>query len=178
MARATDPEKQLAAFLAKFTPETEAVAQAILNEMRRRYPTAIELVYDNYNALAIGFAPSEKTSEGIFSIAVYPKWVSLFFLQAAGLPDPDRILKGSGNVARHVVLASPAMLDDPAVQELMREATTRTKVPFPAGGEHRIVIKSISATQRPRRPATKATAKKAARKTSSASRKSAASARR
>jgi hypothetical protein len=169
MAKAANPEEQLALFLAKYTPEIGSLAEAILGEMRRLYPTSIELVYDNYNALAIGFAPSEKTSEGIFSIAVYPRWVSLFFLQAAGLPDPERILKGSGSVAKHVVLPSPAMLRDPAVAELMREATVRARVPFPARGEHRIVIKSVSAVQRPRRPETKPAAKKAARKTPSAS---------
>ena len=58
MARTTDPEKQLALFLAKYTPEVSAMAEAILGEMRRMYPTAIEIVYDNYNALACGFGPS------------------------------------------------------------------------------------------------------------------------
>jgi hypothetical protein len=154
---AANPEEQLAQFLAKYTPEIGAQAETILGAMRRLYPTAAELVYDNYNALAIGFAPSEKTSEAIFSIAVYPKWVSLFFLQAAGLPDPDRILKGSGNVAKHVVLQSPAMLHDPAVAALMQEAAARARVPFPAKGEHKLVIKSVSAKQRPRRPETKST---------------------
>jgi hypothetical protein len=176
MAKTANPEKQLASFLAKYEPEVCALAEAILGEMRRMFPTAIELVYDNYNALAIGFAPSEKTSEGIFSIAVYPRWVSLFFLQAAGLPDPDRVLKGSGSVAKHVVLPSPAMLQDPAVRELMREATARARLPFPAKGEHRIVIKSISATQRPRRPEAKRAVKKAAGVASPAQKKSASSA--
>jgi hypothetical protein len=71
-------EEQLASFLAKFTPEVAALARSILAAMRTRYPTAIELVYDNYNALAIGFGPTDKTSQAIFSIAVFPRWVSLF----------------------------------------------------------------------------------------------------
>ena len=152
MARAVDAETQLAGFLAKYLPEIGVQAEAARSAMRKRYPTALELVYDNYNALAIGYAPSEKTSEAIFSIAVYPKWVSLFFLQARGLPDPHRLLKGSGSVAKHIVLAQPAMLNDAAVKELMQEAVARARVPFNKAGKHQLIIKSISAKQRPRRP--------------------------
>jgi hypothetical protein len=153
MPPAKDAEKQLAGFMAKFTDEVSSLAEAILGEMRRLYPTALELVYDNYNALAIGFSPTERASDAIFSIALFPRWVSLFFLQARGLPDPDRVLKGSGSVARHVVLSSPAALHERAVAALMHEAIARAKVPLDPKGAHRLVIKSISATQRPRRPA-------------------------
>jgi len=147
------PETQLAAFIAKFSPLVAARAKAIRAAMRKRYPSALELVYDNYNALAVGYAPAEKTSDGIFSIALYPKWVSLFFLQGKGLPDPSGILKGSGNVVRYVVLNSEKMLSDPAIEALMREAVARARVPFSRDGKHRLIIKSISAKQRPRRPA-------------------------
>ena len=98
------PELQLAGFLSKFTPEIASRAEDILIRLRAQLPLAIELVYDNYNALAIGFGPTERASEAILSIAVFPRWVSLFFLQAKGLPDPTGILKGKGNVARHIVL--------------------------------------------------------------------------
>jgi hypothetical protein len=151
--RTQTPEAQLASFIAKYMPEIATRAKAIRAEMRKRYPTAMELAYDNYNALAIGYAPAEKSSEGIFSIALYPKWVSLFFLQAKGLPDPHRILKGTGNVAKHVVLDSPESLSDPAIEALMREAVARARVPFSRDGKYRLIIKSISAKQRPRRPA-------------------------
>jgi hypothetical protein len=158
MAQAKDAEAQLAGFLAKYDGEIAELAEVIRGEMRRLYPTALELVYDNYNALVIGFGPTEKASEAIFSIALYPMWVSLFFLQANGLPDPDKILKGSGSVAKHVVLASPDVLHYPAVCELMREAEARAEVGFDPKGKHRLIIKSISAKQRPRRPAGKSVA--------------------
>ena len=153
MARSVDPEEQLAAFLAKYAPEVASLAEALRNEMRKLYPMALELVYDNYNALAIGYSPTEKASDGVFSIALYPRWVSLFFLQAKGLPDPDRLLKGSGTVARHIVMPSPAMLHEQAVRDLMREAVARAKTPFDSRTQHQLVIKSISKAQRPRRPA-------------------------
>jgi len=166
MAKPIDPTQQLASFLAKFTDDVASLAEACLNEMRGLYPTALELVYDNYNALAIGFGPTERSSDCIFSIAVYPRWVSLFFLQANGLPDPAKILRGSGNVAKHIVLPSPSALHEPAVATLRQEAVARAKVPFDPRGTHRLIIKSISAKQRPRRPAEElpATARNSAKK--------------
>ena len=153
MPQSTDsPEKQLASFLAKYSPEIAGLARAARRKMRKRYPTALELVYDNYNALAIGYAPSERASEGIFSIALFPRWVSLFFLQAKGLPDPQKKLQGNGTVAKHIVLPSPEFLDDPAVSALMQNAVARAAIPFDPRGKHRLIIKSVSAKQRPRRP--------------------------
>jgi hypothetical protein len=156
MPEAKDAEQQLASFMAKYTPEIASQAKAVRAEMRKLYPTALELVYDNYNALAIGYGPTERTSEAIFSVAMFPRWVSLFFLQAAGLTDPGKILRGSGNVAKHVVLPSTETLKTSAVQALMREAVAKAKVAFDQSAEHRLIIKSISAKQRPRRPANSA----------------------
>jgi hypothetical protein len=144
-------EGQLAGFLDKFTPEIAASARLILAAMRARLPGAVQLVYDNYNALAIGFGPSRRASEAVFSVAVYPRWVSLFFLQGARLADPAGLLKGSGNVAKHIVLAGAEDLDKPAVIELMQRAMRAVEIPIdPAKGE--LVIQSVSAKQRPRRP--------------------------
>jgi hypothetical protein len=147
------PEGQLSSFLAKYTPQIASLAKAVRKKMRHRYPNALELVYDNYNALAIGFGPTERTSDAIFSIALFPKWVSLFFLQAKGrLRDPEKKLRGTGAVARHIRVPSPDTLDDPAVQRLMDEAVAIASVPFDPGCKHRLIIKSVSAKQRPRRP--------------------------
>ena len=147
------PTTQLQAFLAKFSPEIAARGNAILRKMRARYPTALELVYDNYNALAIGFSPTERASDGIFSIALYPNWINLFFLQGKSLPDPKKILQGSGNQVRHIRLPSPDTLDQPDVVALMQLAVDRAKVPFDPNGKHRLIIRAVSAKQRPRRPA-------------------------
>ena len=153
MATAASPTAQLRAFLAKYSPEISARAQVILKKMRARYPSALELVYDNYNALAIGFSPTERASEVIFSIAIYPNWVNLFFLQGKTLPDPKQILKGSGNQVRHIRLTSPDTLDDPAVVALMEAAADHAKVPFDPACKHRLIIRAVAAKQRPRRPA-------------------------
>jgi hypothetical protein len=146
-------EEQLTGFISKYTPEIGALAQEALAKMRERLPGAIELVYDNYNALAIGFSPTERTSDVIFSIALYPRWVSLFFFRGADLPDPQKLLKGGGKQVRHIVLESAADLDKPAVKALMDRALERSTRPISGAAPGRIIIKSISAKQRPRCPA-------------------------
>jgi hypothetical protein len=153
MATAASPTAQLRAFLAKYSPEISAQAKAIQKKMRARYPSALELVYDNYNALVLGFGPTERASEAIFSIAIYPGWINLFFLQGKALPDPKKILQGNGNQVRHIRLPSADTLDDPAIVALMQAATTRAKVSFDPAGKHRLIIRAIAAKQRPRRAA-------------------------
>ena len=146
------PAQQLRSFLAKFDPPVAASARAALARLRKKLPGAIELVYDNYNALAIGFGPSDKASEAIFSIAVFPPWVSLFFLQGAKLPDPTKVLKGSGTQVRHIVLTDLKILEQPPVKKLMALALKSAKRPLEPSQRRRLIIKSISAKQRPRRP--------------------------
>jgi hypothetical protein len=146
------PDRQLDTFLDRYSPPVAALARDCLAKMRARLPGAVQLVYDNYNALVIGFGPSERASEAIFSIVLYPRWVTLFFLRGAGLPDPRHLLKGSGKVVRHIVLASAADLDLPPIQNLMAKALQRAEAGIDPGATGRLVIRSISAKQRPRRP--------------------------
>ncbi len=149
----TTPAAQLAGFLARYTPDIARRTRAILSAMRKRLPGATELVYDNYNALVIGFGPDTRTSDALFSIAVYPRWVTLFFLKGATLPDPDQVLKGSGTTVRHVVLDGPETLGLPAVHALMAEALRRARPSINPAGRRALIIKSVSPRQRPRRPA-------------------------
>ena len=149
---AANPKKQLDLFFAKYNPPIASLAQQALTKLRKRLIGSLEMVYDNYNALVIGFVPNERPSDAIFSIALYPDHVSLCFLQGAGIPDPHGRLLGSGNVARHVRLESAATLDDPEIVSLMNAGLHRAKVPLDAKRPRRLIIKSISAKQRPRRP--------------------------
>jgi hypothetical protein len=150
--RPKTPENQLNEFIRKYSPSIQAVAKEALGKMRHRLPGAVELVYDNYNALAIGFGPTERASEIFFSIALYPRWVTLFVMGGVHLPDPQGILKGSGKGVRHVVLEDASTLDKPAVRTIMKLALDRAPLKLDAKSPNRIVIKSISAKQRPRRP--------------------------
>jgi hypothetical protein len=146
------PEKQLAAFMARYTPEIASRAVAVLAKMRELLPGAIEMVYDNYNALVIGFGPTDRPSQAILSIALYPRWINLFFLNGAKLADPRKLLKGSGKQVRNVVLKSVSDLDEPGVRYLIEQAVENSAEPFDSANPRRLIIKSISAKQRPRRP--------------------------
>src|SRR3954454_20525420 len=97
------PEMQLDDFITKYSPEIAPLAGTAFAKLRALLPRATVLVYDNYNALAVGFGPNERASDAILSLALCPKWVSLFFLQGATLHDPDGLLTGSGKKARHRV---------------------------------------------------------------------------
>ncbi len=147
-----DPEAQLETFLERYRPEIAAIGRDAIARLRARLPEAVVLVYDNYNALAVGFAPSEKASQAILSVALYPRWVNFFFLQGHTLDDPDKRLKWSGKVVRHITLASADDLDNPYISALIDQAVTTAKVPLNGTAPGRLVIKSVSAKQRPRRP--------------------------
>jgi hypothetical protein len=149
--KAESAERQLDRFLDAFTPEVADLARKTLAKLRKRLPHAIELVYDNYNALAIGFAPNERASDGIFSIAVYSTHANFFFLQGAKLPDPDGMLRGKGSRVRHLRLEDEKTLDRADVKAMMTTAMKMAKVPFDEKTEHKMLIKSVSAKQRPRR---------------------------
>ena len=149
---ARSPEKELSAFLARFDPKVARVARGARAKLRRLMPRALQLVYDNYNALAIGFSPTERASDVVLSIAVYPRWVSLFFMQGARLPDAHGVLKGGGNKVRHVVLDDAATLDRPAIRALMKAALASQPKPSATVAKGHTIIKSVSARQRPRRP--------------------------
>jgi hypothetical protein len=145
-------ETQLESFLTRFLPSVAALGRATIKRLRLRLPSHDALVYDNYNALAVGFSPDGKTASGIISVALYPRWVNLFFLQGAGLKDPERLLKGSGSQVRHVRLEHAEDLDLPAIRALIAQAEANAAPPVDPARAGRLVIKSVSANQRPRRP--------------------------
>ena len=144
------PAVQFASFLGRFAPEIAALARTARAKLRAQLPGAVEMVYDNYNALVIGFSPSERPSDAILSIVIYPRKVSVCFLQGKHLTDPGRILTGGGNQVRFLRLDSgAAILDTPGFRTLVSEAIAFGEVPF--SGKRRLVVRSISRKQRPRR---------------------------
>lgn len=152
-AAAASVSRQLAGFIAKFDPKVAKLIRAGRAEMRKLLPTAIELVYDNYNFLVIGCGPTERASDAIFSIAAAANGVGLAFLRGASLPDPKKLLQGSGKLNRFIRLPTLAPLRSPDVLMLIRAAVAQAKTPLPTTGRGYTVIKSISAKQRPRRKA-------------------------
>ena len=148
--RAATPAKAVARFIAKFDAPIVRLARAARTRLRRRFPTAVELVYDNYNALAMGLSPNERTSEAFVSLAVFARGVNLYFVHGKKLPDPRGLLQGSGNQGRFVRLDAASRVDDADVVALLDAAVKYGRTPLP-GRRGYTVIKSVSKKQRPRR---------------------------
>lgn len=150
MPRQHRPRK-LAGFIARFDP---AVAKALRQSrvaLRKRFPMANELVYDNYNFFVIGYCASRRSSDCIVSLVANAKGVSLSSYYGSTLPDPAGILLGSGNQNRFIRLESAATLDRPEVQALIDAAVAQARTTLPMSGRAALIIRSIAAKQRPRR---------------------------
>lgn len=149
-------ESQIASFLAKYTPEIAAQLSEARDRLRAKFPQGYELVFDNYNALVFGISPSERSTESFISVAGYPKWVTLFFLDGTSLQDPQHLLQGDGKQIRSVRLANAAQLDAPEIEALLAQARAAHAQALQAAPPLSTVVKMVAAKQRPRRPATKA----------------------
>lgn len=149
--RSESPAKELARFIAKFDPAVARTIRAARRALRKRLPTAVELVYDNYNFFVIGYSTTERPSDCIVSLAAAANGAGLSFYYGATLPDPQHVLLGSGKQNRFVRLPSAATLGEPAVEALIQAAIDQARTPLAATGGGYTVIKSISAKQRPRR---------------------------
>jgi hypothetical protein len=146
-----DAEKQLKTFIDKFDAPNQKLIRGVRKAMQKRFPTAIEMVYDNYNFFVIGYSPTEKASHAICSIAAGANGVSVCFLYGAKLPDPRKVLSGSGNQTRFLRVESPATLARPEIEALFKAAVANSCAPFDKQAPGRLIIKSISAKQRPRK---------------------------
>jgi len=102
-------------------------------------------------ACGIGYCATERPSDCIVSLAVNAKGLGLAFYYGATLPDPEGILEGSGNQNRFVRLAAVEDLAKPAVEALIAAAIAQAKTPLAKDVIGHLVIRSISAKQRPRR---------------------------
>jgi hypothetical protein len=141
---------QVDEFIAKFAPPMQKFIRAARAAMRQRFPTATELVYDNYNFLVFAFSPTERPSDAILSLGAHSKGVNLFFRWGTKLPDPQGILEGAGKQVRMVRLENAGTLKKPEVEELIAAAVDLSRVPFPESGRGKTVVRAIVAKQRPR----------------------------
>jgi len=151
-------ESQISGFLAKYTPAIEAQLREARTRLRAMFPRGFELVFDNYNALVFGISATGRTPDSFLSVAGYPKWVTLFFLHGADLHDPSGLLEGEGKQIRGVRLKDPADINAAAVQALIAQAVLPYEPAFLAAPALTTVVKSVSAKQRPRRPASASSA--------------------
>ena len=145
------PARQLAGFIAKFEPAMQKRIKACRAALRKQMPAAVEMVYDNYNFFVIGYGPNERASDAIVSLVADRNGTSLCFIYGATMADPKKLMHGGGNQVRFIKLSSAATLAAPDVAALICAAIKHGDVPLPKGKKGYLVIKSVSAKQRPRR---------------------------
>src|SRR5262245_30212601 len=105
----------LKSFIGKFDTKDQRLIRDVRAAVRKRFPAANELVYDNYNFFVIGYSPTERPSDAIVSIAARANGIGLCFIHGAKLPDPKNLLQGSGTQTRFIRLESAARLANPDV---------------------------------------------------------------
>jgi hypothetical protein len=146
-----DAGKQLRSFIDKFEPQHQTLIRAVRRALRKRLPAAHELVYDNYNFFVIGYCTTERPSDCIVSLTAAANGVGLCFIRGASLFDPQKILLGSGNQTRFIRLETVDVLARPEVEALISAAVAQTRTPLPIRGRGKLIIRSVSLKQRPRR---------------------------
>jgi len=145
-------EAQLRTLIARFAPEHLRLIGAMRRWLRKRLPTAHEVVYEyrDLGAVVISYSPNEHGYEGVLAIRASADGVKLYFNRGKELPDPEKLLQGSSQT-RWIHMEGASTLARPAVARLIDEAIARNGVPFASAGRGPVVIRSASAKKR--RPA-------------------------
>jgi hypothetical protein len=146
-----DAENQLDGFIDKFEPHYQRLIREVRQRLRKRFRGANEIAYDNYNFFVIGYGPTERPSDCFISLTAASNGIGLCFIHGASLPDPHKVLLGSGKQTRFIRLGSVDVLERPEIDSLLNSAVAQAKTPLPATGHGRLIIRSVSAKQRPRR---------------------------
>ena len=141
-------EAQLRTLIAKFAPAHLRLIGAMRRSLRKRLPTAHEVVYEYRDWFVISFSPNERGYEGVLAIRASANGVSLYFNRGKELPDPAKLLQGSGNQTRSINLEGASTLARPEVARLIDEAIARNRVPFASTGRGPVVIRSTQASRR------------------------------
>src|SRR3954467_6438055 len=117
-------EAGLRRLIGKFAPAHQRLIAATRRWLRKRLPTAHEIVYEYRDCFVISYSPNERGYEGVFAIRASTDGVKLYFNKGKGLPDPEKLLRGSAN-ARWAVLEAASTLARPAVARLFEAAIER-----------------------------------------------------
>lgn len=128
----------------------ERLISAVRRHLRKRLPAAHELVYEYPGFLVLSYSPSEHGHQGIFAIRANADGVKLYFNQGKQLPDPDKLLRGSGSQVRWLGLERASNLTQPAVARLMDAAVAANRVAFSATGGGAVILRSAAGKKRRR----------------------------
>lgn len=136
-------EAQITALIGKVAAEHQRVTSALRKALRKRLPTAHEIVYEYADNVTISYSPNDKGYAGVLALRASADGVRLYFNQGKGMPDPEKLLKGSAKLVRYIPVESAATLKRPAVAALIELALARSPTPFAKSGEGPVIIQSI-----------------------------------
>jgi len=143
--------KDLIQFLKPFPENVKEITLWLRGLVWDLYPDSNELIYDNYNALAIGFSLTDKVGDVFCSIAVYSKHVNFGFNRGSEISDPENILKGEGSLYRHITIREKIDLPKTYITKLMKDAHKNavSKMKEKATGlKGKTITKSVSTKKR------------------------------
>ena len=143
-------EAQVRALIAKFAPTHLRLVGAMRRWLRKRLPTAHEVVYEYRDCFVISYSPNERGYEGVLALRASANGIRLYFNRGKELPDPEELLQGASQT-RWFNVEGASTLARPEVARLIDEAIARNPVPFASAGRGSVVIRSASAKQRKRR---------------------------
>jgi len=145
-------EAELRTLIDRFAPAHLRLVGAMRRWLRKRLPTAHEVVYEYRDWFVISYSPNEHGYEGVLAIRASADGVQLYFNRGKELPDPAKVLQGSGSQVRSIDLEGASTLARPEVARLIDEAIARNPVPFARAGRGSVIIRPTSARRRqPRR---------------------------
>lgn len=146
-AERREAEAGVRSLIEKFAPEHLRLVASLRRSLRKRLPTAHEVVYEYRSWFVISFSPSGHGYEGVLAIRGDGDGVRLYFMHGKELPDPEKLLKGSAQV-RFIDVEGTSVLKRPAVVSLIDGAIDRNRVPFASAGRGSVVIRSAAAKKR------------------------------
>jgi hypothetical protein len=142
----------LLTFLLPFDKHIVELALWLREFVWDRYPQCNELIYDNYNAVAFGWSPTEKLGDTFCSVAVYNnKDVHFGFYWGSKIADPENMLLGKGNQYRYIKLNNQAGFPEQYITQLIADAYSyslsqlKKEAVFSEG---KTIVKSISPTKK------------------------------
>lgn len=130
--------------IARFAPAHSGLIRAARRWLRKRLPTAHEIVYEYRDWFVISFSPNGHGYEGVLGIRASADGVRLFFNGGSHLPDPEKLLRGSGRQTRWIHLERASSFSRPGVSCLIDGAIALNRVPFAETGRGPLVIRPAS----------------------------------
>lgn len=115
------PNPRLTEFLKPYDEHIQKLTLELRDFITDLVPEANELIWDNYNAVALAYSKSNKLKDAFCHISVYSRHVNFGFNRGTELTINDVTLDGKGKLIRHISVKSmdnfPVMEIQPMIWE-------------------------------------------------------------